>query len=107
MDPTPEELESIRAFQDRRRTFRPLWLRNALLFGLPGFLLIVLGRDQRWMAWLGAALFLFAMARGALLALRHLRCPNCQHFQKPSWKIPYRRCAGCGLRLSVGVRDSA
>jgi hypothetical protein len=59
------------------------------------------------MVWLGMALFLFAMARGALLLHRHLRCPVCDYFQKPSWKIPYRSCAGCGARLSVGVRDSA
>ena len=105
---SPAEEESIREFQERRREFRPRWYRNALLLGLPGFLLAVFGDQVHpWMVWLGLALFLAAMARGGLLAHRHLRCPKCTHFQKPSWRYPYRVCAGCGARLSVGVRDSA
>jgi hypothetical protein len=113
---SPAEEESIREFQERRREFRPHWYRNALFLGLPGFLLFVFGgalpavnggQARPWMVWLGIALFLAAMARGGLLLHRHLRCPKCEYFQRPSWRYPYRVCAGCGVRLSVGVRDSA
>jgi hypothetical protein len=105
---SPAEAESVRAFQEQRRVFRPRWYRNALLLGFPGFLLAAFGGQvHAWMVWLGLALFLAAMARGGLLLHRHLRCPKCNYFQKPSWRYPYRVCAGCGARLSVGVRDSA
>jgi hypothetical protein len=120
--PAPNEAESrsIEAFQTRKKAdFQPRWNRNIACFFLPGLLLIVLGgglmeslNDGRhgnltgWLLALGAAFFFAGMLRGIVIMTRYLRCPNCERMQKPGWKLPYRSCAQCGARLSLGWKDS-
>lgn len=117
---TPEEIpEDVSAFQAQLRELKPLWNRNFLLLVLPGFVLFGWGgpfglllpagvpHDIRWMIYSGIALFLAGAARGAWLMWTYRRCPACGRFQSPAWRMPFRTCLGCGVRLSMGVKDSA
>ena len=117
----PDEVipESVARFQEQLREFTPLWNRNILLFFLPGFLLFGWGgplglltpedkpHDIRWMIYTGIALCVVGAVRGAIIASRYRRCPVCNRFQLPEWRLAYRSCTGCGARLSLGVKDSS
>ena len=116
--PDEDVPESVAQFQQQLRECRPLWNRNLLTVFLPGFLLFGWGgpfglltpegkpHDIRWMIYTGIALCVVGALRGATIAWRYRRCPVCARFQSPEWRIPYLRCAGCGARLSMGVKDS-
>ncbi len=115
----PEIPESVVQFQEQLRESKPLWNRNILTVFLPGFLLFGWGgplglltptgkpHDIRWMIYAGIALCVVGAVRGAIIASRYWRCPVCNRFQSPQWRIPYRSCLGCGARLSMGIKDSS
>lgn len=108
--PAPEPKsaeETIAEFQRRKREFQPRWNRNFLAFALPGFVLFaVSGSLEEPLSLAGIGLFLIACIRGAYYVFRYRRCPVCADVQVPRWQFPYRRCDGCGARLSWGWKDS-
>jgi hypothetical protein len=101
----------IEEFQRRSRAFQTEWNRNFLFLALPGFALFWLGLFvegpmRMGLAGLGFLVFTGGLARGVSLMMRGRRCPGCEAVQKPAIHIPWRSCAGCGVRLSRGVTDS-
>jgi hypothetical protein len=118
MAPTQSEQVTIEEFQQRLRELKPQWNRNMLFVFLPGFLLCGAGgpgglllpggkaNDNLWLIVPGIALCAIGLVRGAILLLRYRRCPQCNRFQNSEWRIPYRSCMGCGVRLSISVKDS-
>lgn len=105
--PTDTERALIAEYQGRKREFLPRWILNCFL-ALPGFLLFIGGSevDNSAIALLGFTLFAAAGLRGFMLMSRHRGCPACNVLQLPGWQFPFRRCAGCGARLSLGAQDS-
>jgi len=101
----------IEEFQRRSRAFQAEWNRNFLFLALPGFALFWLGLFvegpiRMGLAGLGFLVFAGGLARGVSLMTRGRKCPACGVVQKPAVHIPWRSCAGCGVRLSHGVKDS-
>jgi hypothetical protein len=99
----------IAEFQRRRREFQPQWQRTLGLIFLPGFVFFVLGGQlpaARALVYPGIVVMLAGAVRGAWLIFTYRRCPACGAFQKPQIQYPYRTCRGCGVRLSMGAKDS-
>ncbi len=103
----PDETH-IAEFQKRRREFQPQWNAAIGLFFFPGFLLFIIGAQfNRWVVIPGIILCLVGAVRGLLLILQYRRCPACNAIQISKIYYPYRTCRSCGVRLSVGVKDSS
>lgn len=109
--PSGEAAAVIEEFQRRNRKFPTEWNCNFLFLALPGFALFWLGLFvegpmRMALAGLGFLVFAGGLARGVSLMMRGRRCPACEAIQKPAIHIPWQSCAGCGVRLSHGVKDS-
>jgi len=108
---TGKAAEVIEEFQRRSRAFQTEWNRNLLSLALPGFALFWLGLFIEGpmgmgLPALGFLIFTAGLARGVRLMMRGRQCPACGAVQKPAMHFPWRSCAGCGVRLSHGVKDS-
>lgn len=116
--PTDHEAAIVAEYQSRLRELKPLWNRNFLLLFLPGFLLFAIGgpgglllpggqaNHNLWLIVPGLALCAVAGIRGVRLMLKYRRCPVCDRFQSVEMRIPYRRCLGCGSRLSHDWKET-
>lgn len=112
------DARTVAEFHERLRELKPLWNRNFLLLFLPGFLLFGIGgpgglllpgaeaNHNLWLIVPGIALCLIGAVRGAMLMSRYRRCPVCEKFQPPEFRIPFRTCLGCGAKLSNDWKES-
>lgn len=118
MEPCAAGDDAIAQFQQRRRQFKPRWNGNWLFVFFPGFLLFMAvgpagellwgwkPAGHPWLLFPGIGLCILGMVQGVYLMLRYRRCPVCEKFQKPRICFPFRICASCGARLSLGWKDS-
>ena len=105
----PGEDPIIAQYQAQRAEMQPLWNRTIGLFMFPGVALSMLAISYDrlwWLAWIGVPLFLVGFVRAALLWREYKRCPRCGTMQFGGLVYPYRTCASCDARLSIGFKDS-
>ena len=104
----PENDPTIVEYQRRRKELQPKWNRNVLFLALPALLLFGWAGEtgRKPLALVAFGVFAAAGYRGWRLWSRYRRCPECDAVQGGGLRFPYLSCRECGVRLSIGAKDS-